>query len=932
MFRNLLNEITTAETKVAFTNAKPEDFVVVEVLAESNGLYQSLALGLNSLTLENYTADNIAAEMQKYGDLKLKDGDLKLFCKDKSINIHIIEITENDTIIHHFYDSAGTYKELTGYDPKDYHDPQTLHMASYKGQYNPVVSKKFLNGLTSSYVSTNTETQPEADYEIIPSPKDGDCGYTAIGVLRKEAHNIILKNLANPLADPQVKKYLSHGVIDTFYTNNGFFNYLVKKLYKPGLLDQIRANIIKMRNSATNKKDAGEEYDAAWKALQQEVSEEELLQHYVNYDIDQKQVQCGWVHPTTLLALAAIAQRNLYIWMLNEKKKRVPYGQFNQHLSGNSNEEIHILFSNLNHFDRIKLKQSSKNNSIEGEKTMIPAESAAKKMDTDSSHKDRPSVAGTTTVRMGDAINAHQKLIEPSADELKKLIPALKDIYQLVKNDKQLQPKELQQKFERFFNPNNGIDNKYKAFYEAVGKALPANTSASLKDYFEQTDISEGFSASRLESIADQLETFNSTYKNTPFKDLKDLINNYRNLRVLSDNIKSIIDNGANENPKQAEEVKQIIKTIVAKANINNAGILYTVEQNHDYYFPGWVAAYDALKKSHEAEANRLMQKLENAVKAYKGKTVSAAPEADELKNIFTDAVKQEQPTYVPNQTAKARNEEGETEDLSDDISDGEQLLASFNATGPGLNKKKVHRDDKPVIFLDGKQADYPKGTQQSGPKFFQKEPLRKLNKGAGAPLERPQPPPISPDMFDSGKPTSPTSDIKIHPSGQGNGAMSYYGAIGSSPMKNKHNHRHYHRHNVFVQEPIRKSVGKWAILTGVALGVIIGLATAAVVGFLGMVVFGMGSNFLAALLVAAAVGVVAGLLVGALAGIASGLAAHKVLEHVAAKEPAQATVETKTIRSYWQNDESTDNDASDDEQSEQPSSAHEPARITYKR
>ncbi len=186
-------------------------------------------------------------------------------------------------------------------------------------------------------------------HEVDP---DGDCGYTAFGITREDAFELILQNRQ----DERVHEVLVDLIVETLSIDENFENYLpanenlknvkeAHRLYKACLTYTGRDRRALEEANAANLK----------KAVKESISE--LLAYYLKYDIVEKRVDFGWTHPLILFALAQIQKIPLRLWKLNERGEMIPHPQFPEYNPQNPKQEpTHLLFIHGNHFERLEMQ------------------------------------------------------------------------------------------------------------------------------------------------------------------------------------------------------------------------------------------------------------------------------------------------------------------------------------------------------------------------------------------------------------------------------------------------------------------------------------------------------------------------------------------------------------------------------------------------
>lgn len=173
---------------------------------------------------------------------------------------------------------------------------------------------------------------------------DGDCGYTAFCITRADAHCLIVENIDS------VKNLILPAVREALLTES-FLAYL-----------KARGNV-----SADT---SIEQIEADLEDCQSDLA---VLRAYVDYDIQDKQIDTGWAHPCVLQALAQIQKVKLYLWQLDGNDNLIPHPYYPEIQPENSQQRTDLFFINGNHFERLEFlnddeqKQSSQKRSADHE-------------------------------------------------------------------------------------------------------------------------------------------------------------------------------------------------------------------------------------------------------------------------------------------------------------------------------------------------------------------------------------------------------------------------------------------------------------------------------------------------------------------------------------------------------------------------------------
>ncbi len=188
----------------------------------------------------------------------------------------------------------------------------------------------------------NLITLPSGElYERFPVLGDGNCGFTAFGITREYAYDLISENInsARDILVPLVEEILC--------TDENFIGYLsddfaaVKKTYR------LYCDAIESHNQLSEK-----ECEKNHKRHAQDLN---LLLSYVDYDIRDKCVDAGWAHPLVLFALAKIQRIPLQLWELNKQGKAIPHHRYSEYRpEGAEGDFTTLLFVHGNHFERLQ--------------------------------------------------------------------------------------------------------------------------------------------------------------------------------------------------------------------------------------------------------------------------------------------------------------------------------------------------------------------------------------------------------------------------------------------------------------------------------------------------------------------------------------------------------------------------------------------------
>jgi ankyrin repeat protein len=159
---------------------------------------------------------------------------------------------------------------------------------------------------------------------------DGECGYTALGITRQQALELLTKDLnkIKTILQPAIHELL---LIEEFY------KYLIDNDYISSAISHER-----ITQDLTGYGD-----------------DLSVLQGFLYYDVRDKRRDGGWSHPSTLQALAHICHLGLRIWRLGEQEQLVPHRSpqydYAKYAEGTVDRWIDLLFTDGNHFDQLEI-------------------------------------------------------------------------------------------------------------------------------------------------------------------------------------------------------------------------------------------------------------------------------------------------------------------------------------------------------------------------------------------------------------------------------------------------------------------------------------------------------------------------------------------------------------------------------------------------
>lgn len=198
----------------------------------------------------------------------------------------------------------------------------------YKNIYDAILSTSTRN-IEMEGSSKSRVGDVEIGYVRHEVLADGNCGYTAFGIDRPHAYQLIRDNLNNV-------KHLLESAVREVLLIEVFFDYLRERgdIENNETLDHITNNI------------------------EQHADNLKIINAYVDYDIRDRKVDAGWAHPAVLQALAHIQGIELHIWQLGHNEVLIPHQQqtYAIYKPQNPRERVDLLFVNGNHFERLDIQ------------------------------------------------------------------------------------------------------------------------------------------------------------------------------------------------------------------------------------------------------------------------------------------------------------------------------------------------------------------------------------------------------------------------------------------------------------------------------------------------------------------------------------------------------------------------------------------------
>jgi uncharacterized protein YktA (UPF0223 family) len=172
---------------------------------------------------------------------------------------------------------------------------------------------------------------------------DGECGYSAFGITRKDAYDLI-KNRLNEVRD------LLLPVVKEAVLSEKFITYLKEK----GITN---AALLTEYNKYKAAAEQGGNMDISIIDNLYQKIDLTVIQGYIDYDIRDLKVDAGWSHPRILQVLAYLQKIKLYMWQLHDGKL-IPHRQeeYAVYTPPTVESRTDLLFINNNHFDRLELQ------------------------------------------------------------------------------------------------------------------------------------------------------------------------------------------------------------------------------------------------------------------------------------------------------------------------------------------------------------------------------------------------------------------------------------------------------------------------------------------------------------------------------------------------------------------------------------------------
>jgi hypothetical protein len=191
---------------------------------------------------------------------------------------------------------------------------------------------------TASNSQLITDTRSGAQFRRHAINPDGDSGYTALGIKRADAHQILSDHL-------MANRERLRDVVAEQLAQPAFVRYLIEcGTYNEDLqqINEVYCNTSGPANTEALAKLRGYADDLV------------VLQAYLDYDVRDKKVDAGWAHPAILQVLAHIQGIELYIWCLAGNGQLQPHVLYSHYKPSNIKQRVELLFGKDNHLERLE--------------------------------------------------------------------------------------------------------------------------------------------------------------------------------------------------------------------------------------------------------------------------------------------------------------------------------------------------------------------------------------------------------------------------------------------------------------------------------------------------------------------------------------------------------------------------------------------------
>lgn len=161
---------------------------------------------------------------------------------------------------------------------------------------------------------------------------NGNCGYTAFGVTREDAVELLMTNIND------ICHLIKIPLKSTLLLKNFYQHLLDSKLVDAQYVDMVNSEQILTAYSTDVK----------------------IQKAYVQYDVQDRQIEDGFCHPAVLQALAHICNIELHIWRLGWNDVLIPHAVHTEdyavYRANSAESRLDILFVNGNHFERLDIQ------------------------------------------------------------------------------------------------------------------------------------------------------------------------------------------------------------------------------------------------------------------------------------------------------------------------------------------------------------------------------------------------------------------------------------------------------------------------------------------------------------------------------------------------------------------------------------------------
>jgi len=198
-------------------------------------------------------------------------------------------------------------------------------------------------------------------------PKDGDCGYTAIGISRSEVYQLLLENAVDiaGLIVPAVKDELLHETFIQFVVPGEGLPASesddVTRGLEAAFAEYVRVARLAGLPDEQKPKDYSAQLDASREALCTYSQAPRVIKAFLKYDIEGKGINGGWLHFAVLQAIAEVRKFSVNIYEFNEMQQLVPLAfrsgyhdrSYATYEPEGATETISLLYVDGNHFDKL---------------------------------------------------------------------------------------------------------------------------------------------------------------------------------------------------------------------------------------------------------------------------------------------------------------------------------------------------------------------------------------------------------------------------------------------------------------------------------------------------------------------------------------------------------------------------------------------------